>query len=83
MRMSVVWPKAIFNVFCPFDVNMAFGQKARVATNSWGAAPGYGGARPSAKHGTMAAGISQHDDEGMADFLPVASPPQNAQRLSQ
>jgi len=32
-------------------LNMAFGQRTDVSVSSWGVAPGYGGKRPSARHG--------------------------------
>ena len=36
---QTVWPKAIFN---EPNVNMAFGQKLRVASHTWSDSPGYG-----------------------------------------
>ncbi len=35
-------------------MSMAFSQKSRPTPGSWGVAPGYGGSRPSAKHGRTA-----------------------------
>jgi|GEM_PF-790039 len=36
------------------EVSMAFSQNGRTTPRSWGVAPGYGGSRPSAKHGRIA-----------------------------